>query len=641
MPRCLLWLFLVLCLRAAIALPVLTLGNSGEQVPLWGHMSVWEDPQGRADITTVNALPDSVFRPVNHPFSAGYTKSTFWFRFSAQRNNTAVRHWLLDVQPMYLDDLRLYSSSGDGTLREQLSGDHLPFARRAHPYRGFLFDVPLDNDAPRVFHLRLRTNSTSLALPVLMTPNGFVAALQKEALWQGAFFGLLFVMLLHTIAYWRWFREHFYLTFIGQLLALMVMGLGYGGFASQYLLPNNPEIADLLTPLGNCLYCIFSLTFFILFLKIRENSPRLYRLWQFSILIAIATLISLFYGCYVSMAPWLTIIFLATIPLCIYQSWRAYRDHSIGSLSLLAGSLVYAIVSSGNLLAVLGVVPAERMLVYGWQANAALFMLFMQNAVLSRLKHYQAKHAEARQRAYVAESAHRAEVERRQRQSQLLSLMSHELKTPLAVIDSAAQVLEYRRDINDRQSAIRHERIRRAVRQLNRLMEHTLNQGRHEDSGLVPRLERIALHDLLNEVIATVDDPQQRFVIGSLANRELNCDPTLMRVVVSNLLGNALEYSDPGTPIHLSATPSQTGALLELVVTSESRHVPHDLPARAFDRHWRGANSQGKSGMGLGLYLVKTITQSHGGYCTCRVEGHHVFFTVTIPVMEPKNRRTD
>lgn len=613
----------------------LLLDNSTPRMPLWGHMAVWEDPSASADLTTVSRLPDSAFRPLSRPFSGGYSHSAFWLKFELRRHTGTSRHWLLEVQPMYLDDLQLYHLAPDLPLGLQRSGDRLPFASRPHPYRGFVFDIPLYDEQTHTFYLRLHTNSTSLAVPVLMTPDAFLAEQQGDTLREGIFFGILAIMLLHTLVYWSWFRERFYLAFISQLSMLLLMGLGYGGFASQYLFPEQPALADLLTPLGNCLYSLSTQLFFILFLDIRRSHPRLYRLWQCNIGIALLVLGSIFSGHYLLMAPLLGLTSLLAIPLGIYQSWHVWQRGQTGGRTVFFGCLIYGIVAAGNLLAVLGILPAERALVHGWQYSAAIFMLFLQHAVLSRLRQYQHEQHKAEERIALAERGHRDEQARRQRQSQFLSLMSHELKTPLAVIDSAVQVLEYTRQQEDEHSAIRHERIRRAVAQLNNLLENALARERNDDHELLARPEAMSLQTLVDDVLATLQDPQQQLRTASLPDTTLHGDPSLLRIALGNLLGNALKYATPGSPISLAGqlAPAPVGQpSLQLTIRNHSSPLPADFAERAFERYWRGPNSQGQHGIGLGLYLIATIAQAHGGHCHCRLEEQYVSFTLELPI---------
>lgn len=116
-----LWLLLMLGLQSALAAPPAVL-----------QMAVLEDAQHRETLTSVQQ-PDrqALFRPFDKGFSGGYSRSVFWFRLSlAQTDTLRARdeHWLLEIQPPYLDDLRLYLPDplAPGGYKEVRGGDLLP-----------------------------------------------------------------------------------------------------------------------------------------------------------------------------------------------------------------------------------------------------------------------------------------------------------------------------------------------------------------------------------------------------------------------------------------------------------------------------------------------------------------------------------
>lgn len=104
------------------------------------ELAVLADPLGTETIESVSR-PERAgeFLPAPRGLSAGYTRTVHWLRFRLEAPSTG--HLLLEIQPPYLDDLRLYLPNGRGDFLLRQTGDTHPFASREIPARGFVFRV--------------------------------------------------------------------------------------------------------------------------------------------------------------------------------------------------------------------------------------------------------------------------------------------------------------------------------------------------------------------------------------------------------------------------------------------------------------------------------------------------------------------
>ena len=104
-----------------------------------------------------------------------------------------------------------------------------------------------------------------------------------------------------------------------------------------------------------------------------------------------------------------------------------------------------------------------------------------------------------------------------------------------------------------------------------------------------------------------------------------------LQQVVSNLLGNAMKYSDCGTTVHV--TLDAVGAAARIVVRDEGHGIAPELLPHVFEPYRQGDERAAHSGLGLGLAIVRQLVELHGG----RVEasspgvGHGACFTVLLP----------
>ena len=215
-------------------------------------------------------------------------------------------------------------------------------------------------------------------------------------------------------------------------------------------------------------------------------------------------------------------------------------------------------------------------------------------------------------RAQLATTAHAASVRARTEElrSSLLSAVSHDLRTPLAVITGAATSL---RDTRDRLApAVEAELIDTIVdeaRRLERVLQNLLNITRVE-TGLAPTREWVPVSELCGSALTrTADALGARAVELAIPDELLvSVDPVLFEQVLINLIENAIKHGTP--PIAIAAR--RDGADVELVVSDAGAGVDPALAPRLFDKFFQAPGARG-GGVGLGLAVCRGIVAAHGG----------------------------
>lgn len=211
------------------------------------------------------------------------------------------------------------------------------------------------------------------------------------------------------------------------------------------------------------------------------------------------------------------------------------------------------------------------------------------------------------------ETALLRETEARNQLRQFLSMVSHEFRTPLAIIDSSAQMLRMRIERSDPGGMARLDTIRGGVQRLLGLIDTCL-ADEQLDSG------RIVLHEKHFELGPMVEVALSHYRVASpthLYRAEMAHDlavwgdPGMIALAINNLIGNAVKYSPPGSEVRVTGAPD--GADVALTVADQGIGVPtEDLP-NIFERFHRAANSKGIPGSGIGLHMVRQIVEMHGG----------------------------
>lgn len=223
------------------------------------------------------------------------------------------------------------------------------------------------------------------------------------------------------------------------------------------------------------------------------------------------------------------------------------------------------------------------------------------------------------------------------------SAVSHQFRTPLAIIDSSAQRLIRRGDkITAEEVAQRAVRIRANITRLSRFVEATLDAARLETGRIEVKAEPCNFADLVLAACVRQKEltPERKIVFAAASEREIfaMCDPTLCEHILSNLLSNAVRYSSPESPIELRLTQSQ--GRVQCAVADQGVGVPENEVPRLFERFFRASTAVDIAGTGIGLSLSRELAWLQEGDITVATsEGQGSTFTLAMPAIDPARKQ--
>lgn len=612
------------CLLALLILVVSTAPTRADEAgPRLAGLAVFEDKAGVETIDRVAVLSPDKFRPLADSLAAGYTRSVHWLRFTV---TAPAGEWWLDILPPYLDDLRLYVPTPDhpGDFLERRAGDRLPFAAREVPYRGFVFKLDHDDSQPRTYFLRVQTSSTSLVVPRLWAPQQFLAAVAAEYGLLMGLIGVLLVVAVLAAVSWHLMREPIYPRFILYLLTLVLVFVGNGGFAAQYLLPDFPPGTDSWVGVAAMVNVAAGAALYRQILQVGPTQRLAHRLFQAAFWLPLLGLAATALGYFTEAMRLVNLVLLLTVLL----GWRLAIDllmRRVPGSGLLFAAISFSLLGVlSSVLQILGLVSGHFLQLHSLNITALGAVLTMHLAIGVRYRVLR----EERQQALEAASRER---QIRRQQGQFLEMLSHELKTPLAMIDAAVQSLQAlvpaAPEVNRR-----HDRIRRAVGRINGLVEKFLHQDQLDGPDPVLRRDPVDFGDLLRDAVAGFAQPPGRLVLEAAPCRKVAGDERLLQVLFTNLIDNALKYSPRPAPVQVSM--AEAGDRLVVEVRDHGAGIPVALRDRVFDRYVRGDGIGDIPGVGLGLHLVRTIAERLGGTVELLdpAQGSGTLFRVSLPL---------
>jgi len=223
-----------------------------------------------------------------------------------------------------------------------------------------------------------------------------------------------------------------------------------------------------------------------------------------------------------------------------------------------------------------------------------------------------------------------------------LAMLGHELRNPLAAIASATEILKR---LGTTTGAAGQSRavIERQVRHLKRLVDDLLDAARVQAGKVTLDRRPLDLAEAVHRAVSVVQstDPTIQHVVQVDAQPVgVSFDPARLEQIIVNLLTNALKFTPAGGAIRVGVRAEADTAIL--VVEDEGIGIPEDVLPRIFDLFFQGERTAARSegGLGIGLTLVKTLTELHGGTIEARTGGAGLgsAFVIRLPrVALPKN----
>jgi two-component system sensor histidine kinase KdpD len=245
----------------------------------------------------------------------------------------------------------------------------------------------------------------------------------------------------------------------------------------------------------------------------------------------------------------------------------------------------------------------------------------------------------ALERARLTEAAEAATVdaERESLRSTLLASISHDLRTPLAVMAGAGSTLAEHGATLDEPTRVSLARsIEAKAREMSDLVSNVLELMRFESGQVALRRDWQTLDDLVGTALHAVAQKLTDHPVDLKLPHDLPpvfVDATLVVQVFVNLLDNIAQYTPPGTRVHICAEAD--GPFVRVTVDDEGPGLPAGDPARLFDKFHRGDEEGTIVGVGLGLAICQAIVQAHGGEIEAqRRAGAGARFELTVPASQ-------
>ena len=622
---CLVWSVRAQGLEArpvAMAPPVLALAAARDFKPadLLPFQGVYRDNGQAWTIDMARQRPDAFTIPRHVP-SDGYVRDrALWFKLRLKAQEDAPLLWWLQVNRAYLDEVRVWHFGPDGQQvgSERVAGDRVVSVGAQSQWVP-TFELDLTAPGAHEVYLRVRTDS-ALIVPLKLQPReSALARLPTESAPIVLLLGASVAVFLLACIAALWLRDRLFAVYAVFVLANTLVWMGITGILHVLFFDAKPPLADQWTASAIALSSALGPWLYVLVLRVPPATPAGRMVLQSLLgLVALATF-----------APWVGLGSLLT-PWVIW---------ALGICQLIVARLVLRRwnaqgagerVLSAFVLGVCGLTWLNAALVLGWLSPSAvtdmagvgahvlhLTVLLVYLLRQTRLARLQADGASLR--AQAAELQHRLERDSREDKSNLISMLAHEIRTPVSVIDASLQSLTVLDENITPERARRHDRIARSLHRLTQLVDLALTRDRLDVGQWVQECGAVDLPSVVRQCVEIIGDAALTRVRLTV-DAELPtvwADERMVRYVVLNLIDNALKYSPASTEVsvrvHALANLQGADGICLTVQDRGAGIHPRDRD-RVFDKYFRSGEVSEAPGLGLGLYLVQQIVQRHQGF---------------------------
>ena len=232
-----------------------------------------------------------------------------------------------------------------------------------------------------------------------------------------------------------------------------------------------------------------------------------------------------------------------------------------------------------------------------------------------------------------------AETQLGELRARIITIVSHEFRTPLSVIYSSTQLLHtyYDKLPQARRDAV-HQRIEEAILYLNNLLKDVTLVDQAQRERIQPTYQTFAFHELCQKLAETimrdVNQPQRViFEYVDIVDKPVQIDLMLLQQIVGNLVSNGLKYSERSLPVQVHLWLD--GPQLAIEVQDQGIGSPLPEQTKVFELFYRATNVDERQGLGLGLFIVQAISKLMQGRVELESQGkgQGTTFRVYLPLL--------
>ena len=548
----------------------------------------------------------------------GFTDDNFWLVFEVFNDTKSDLRPFIETSRAIVDVAELYVIAPSGKIELLKSGDLMPFKERSLNSTKTLFRPVLEPNQVTRFYLHLKSDGEVINAPIYMkSAEKELEMASFEQFIFGIFYGLLFITAIIYMFFYFAMKERSFLFYSLYVTFIGLLQFSVDGYFYQYFAPNNGWLSSHSVIIFATLANFFLGKYSQVFLNIKKYSYTIYRmfyvLYGLNLLSITALLVypkSLEYLYPVAnvLGLFLLLLIIVSILVVYFKTKKIDKFFSIGVFFLISGFVIFILKNFSVLPSVFWTENSSKL-------GTGLEVIFLSLSMANLIRNLKNEKNELNRLALV-----RSE-EMNDLKSYFLSNISHELRTPLNAIMNMIDSISV--EVQDDKIRKNCQIIKYSSHSLLSSVNDILDFSKIEKKEL--KLESVkfdparVLENLKNNAINRANDQglEFQFSKSDAIPDFLIGDVTRLVQVVNNVLNNAIKFTSKGfVKFDIDCKIKENNrASLKFTVSDSGVGIPKEKMNSIFDSFSQNSidNKRKFGGLGLGLYIVKTLVDMQNG----------------------------
>lgn len=554
----------------------------------------------------------------NENTDLGFTNNHFWIKFDLHNETEDEKTFFLEVCRPIVDVAEFYTINEKGKITKQISGDAIPFKDRSFKNRKVIFKIVLQPQTDYSYFLHLKSDGEVINAGIMLrTMDNLMQTLAFEQAIFGIFYGILLITAIIYMFFFFAMKERSFLYYSLYVVFIGMLQFSLDGYFYQLFTPNSGWLCLNAVILSACIANFFLGRYAQVFLQIKKYSKFINNAFYVIFILDFILLLSLFihpgalqlsYPIANALGLVLLVLIISSVVVIYSKTRKIDKFFVIGIFFLVAGFVVFILKN-------FSVLPVTFMTENGSKLGTGMEVIFLSLSMANLIRKLRDEREELQKIAL------QKSEEMNEMKSYFLSNISHELRTPLNAILNLAK--EISKDTKDESIQKNSLLIKDSSYSLLSSVNDILDFSKIEKRELKLDLEEFSPKPLLEHLAKNMAYRAKNQGLGFNVEISPNLpemilgDKMRLTQMINNVLSNALKFTTHGFVTFKVDCKQKRGKHVDLTFTIADTGVgiPKEKMNSIFESFTQESinNKRKYGGLGLGLYIVKTLADLHNG----------------------------